>query len=580
MNVWEKCREAYRQGGFPYLFSKIYHKIRGTGSGDLYEWQHLRQAKAYAGWLAARRPTEEAAARQRAARFLKAPLFSVIVPVYNTRPVYLKALVASILAQTYARFELLLIDGCSTDAGTLSALSDLSATDTRVRVRHLTANEGISGNTNRGIEEAGGDFIVFSDHDDLWESDALYEIAKAINEKDAAFVYTDEDQIHGDSDIFYKPHQKPDFAPETLRSSNYVCHLMAVSRQVLKEAGGLDSRFDGSQDHDLALRIADVTDRVAHVAKVLYHWRQYPQSMSKRQLAKCQTAGRQAVREHLARRGLEGEVTQDFGYRVHYTIRPAKVSVILRAENAAPDLAALRIDSQNETAIRTEFLLLATDATVKDMTALKASDAGESLPVVLPAGQNRYRDWNRAAKRAAGDYLLFLDAGLCPLSEDWLAELLMFAQQPNIGAVGGKLLCPGGKRIFLTNYALFPGEVRREFSGHDVRRLGEEAQERLARNVTAVSEAMMLMKKSDFDESGGFDESYEKALGDVDLCLRLLGKGRRHIYTPFAAMAYTVNPKGAPLHSGRDYEQLCQRHPKAARDAYRQIPWQEWKEAR
>lgn len=573
MNIWDKCREAYRQGGFSYLMEKIWHKLRGTGSGNLYEHERLAEAPAYGAWLAARRPSEAERAKQRAARFPQEPLFSIVVPVYNTKPRYLTALVQSIATQTYGKWELILADGASTETETRSCLQSLAQTGNRLHIEWLPANEGISGNTNRGIAAARGDYVVFSDHDDLWEPDALYEIVRAINATGAECVYTDEDKLRGDTAVYYEPHRKPDYSPETLRSCNFVCHLMAVSRPVLDKAGYLDSRFDGSQDHELTLRIWDVTDKVAHVPKVLYHWRQFNQSMSKRHREQCQAAGRLAVREHLARRGLTGEVTQDCGYRVHYDVPPgAKVSVILYAPDTDVDLTAAATALREKTAHPAlEFLLPGPSSPSKSPESVRF------LPAKAGESPGAFR--NRAAREAAGDYLLFLDPRLTPLDSGWLTELLMFAQQPAVGAVGGKLLCPGGQQIFATNYCLRPGAVVREFDGHSVHRLGEAARELLARNVTAQPEQMLLLKKSDFTAVGGFDEGYRRHLGDVDLCLRLTALGRRHIYTPFAVMEFLSPAEDAPAGATADYERLRHQWPDVGHDPYCQPSWRDETEA-
>ncbi len=569
MNVWDKCREAYRQGGLSYLLEKVWQKLRGRGGGNLYERERLAEAPAYGAWLAVRRPGEAERERQRRFVFPKAPFFSIVVPVYNTKPLYLEALVRSIRDQTYGNWELILADGASPEPATRDCLQSLVRCDRRLRVEWLAANEGISGNTNRGIGAARGDYIVFSDHDDLWEPDALFEIARAIDATGADCVYTDEDKLLGDTLTFYEPHQKPGPSPETLRSCNYVCHLMAASRPLLEKAGFLDSRFDGSQDHELTLRLWDATDKIAHVPKVLYHWRQFGQSMSKQHLERCQAAGRLAVREHLARRGLKGEVTQDCGYRVRYDVPPdLKVSVVLSVPGNDTVLSAAAAALREKTSHPAmEFLLLA------DPPLPHATEDVRFLPA--QEGESPYAAWNRAAREATGEYLLFLDARLKPLDAGWLTELLMFAGQSDIGAVGGKLLYPGGERIFATNYCLAANGVVREFQGHSVHRLGTAARELLARNVSAVPEQLLLVKKADFALAGGVDEGYRHQFGDVDLCLRLAALGRRHIYTPFAVLEFAALEGELPLDGRTDYERLRRQWPDADHDPYCQRSWRD-----
>ena len=534
MDLLRKCIRTWREGGLRALARKARGRLRrGAAAAPdvaaVYEAAQRAKAADYAAWLAGQRRTPAELAAERQAVFPVAPLISIVVPVYNTASVYLQALVESILAQTYARFELLLVDGCSTREETRRCLRSAVARDARVHVLRLERNAGISGNTNEGIVRAAGSYIAFADHDDTLEPDALYEIVRAIAAEAAAgrradVIYTDEDKMDETGTLFYEPHRKPDYSPEKLQSCNYCSHLTVMSRAVLQEVGLLRAAFDGSQDHDLTLRACDAAQAVCHVPRVLYHWRQFASSMSKQHLARCQAAGRRAVAEHLARVGRPGEVTQDHGYRVAFPV---------------PDVRVATIPVERDTT---------------------------------------YAALNRAARQSTADVLLLRDTRLEPLADDWEQELLMYAVQDGIGCVGGLLCEPDGMTICLTDLMLAPDGPRREFGGHRRDVIGQGGRERIARNVTALSAALLMVRRDVFLAAGGFDEGYQQAFGDIDLCLRLLRRGYRHVFTPYASLRFRTAPaeleRRLADRSSADWQRFAA-HPEHFCDHYSRLPFEE-----
>lgn len=452
--------------------------------------------------------------------FPSMPRISIVVPVYNTEPRYLRALVDSILAQSYRQWELVLADGCSTRRETADLLDALPGEDARIHVRHLSENLGISSNTNVGILFAAGEYIAFSDHDDIWEPDALYEIVRAINETPAPadVIYTDEDKVDETGALFYEPHRKPDYAPEELAACNYMCHLSVVSRDVLGRIGLLRTSFDGSQDHELLLRACEAARAVCHVPRVLYHWRQFGSSMSKQHLELCQAAGRAAVAEHLARIGLPGTVTQDHAYR-------------------------LVLDTPADASI-------------------------DEIPVDL-SHPYLYAELDAAARASEADYLLFCDTRLAdvPRTEDpagtdnWRRELLMYAQQQEIGCVTGKLLLPAGDAIAFTDWLLAPDGPRPQFRAHRLDVISPGARDRITRNIAAAPLACFLVRRDAYLAAGGFDTHYGRAFGDIDLCCRMRAMGLRHVYTPFAVQRFTETPEDVwqlwAARTGADWERFA-----------------------
>ena len=262
------------------------------------------------------------------------PMFSIVVPVYNTQPEWLMALVDSIRAQFYTRWELVLVDDASTRTETQSTLAE-AETDPKLRVLRRDTGSGISAATNAGIAVTEGDYIVFADHDDLLEPDALLQVARAIQQTGADIVYTDEDKINESGEEHYDPHYKPAWSPDLLLSQNYVSHLTTIRRALIDRVGGLNSEFDGSQDHDLLLRCVEHANEIVHVPIALYHWRAVEGSTAREFGEKSYPweAGRNAVEKALARREIAATVAlgeRPGTYRVtRKVIGNPKVSILI-----------------------------------------------------------------------------------------------------------------------------------------------------------------------------------------------------------------------------------------------------------
>lgn len=405
-----------------------------------------------------------------------AGLISVAIPVYNTRTAFLQALAESLTGQTYAGWEAVLYDGGSTDAASVAAMDAL--TDPRIRVIHSDENAGIAGNTNHAIAACRGDYIALCDHDDVLAPDALWHVAAAIAADAPDMIYSDEDKLTEDGRVLTDPHRKPDFCPDNLRSGNYICHLMVIRRTLLADAGGLRPAFDGSQDHDLALRIAERTERICHIPRMLYHWRTVGASMSHQRLAQCQDAAARAVTEHMARIGYPGECAVEQGVlRLRYDIAPGLTLRTIR----------------------------------------------------VPQGQG-YAYINREATSATEDVLLILDASVKGLDEEAVREMLMFAQREDVAAVTPQLTDRRG-RVTHAGFTVKAGQIVSRNDGLPAHAGGWHGMNRTSHNVVAVSAACMMVRRDRFIP---FDEAYQDGLGAVDWCLRQRARGLRCVYTPHA----------------------------------------------
>ena len=451
---------------------------------------------------------------------------SFLIPTWNTRPDLLTALADSLLAQSCPRWEACFYDGASTDAATRAALAALPERDTRFRVKLGTENGGISGNTNAAYAMASGDVIALCDHDDLLAPDAVRCILEAA-EDGADFIYTDEDKVNADGTRFFEPHLKPDFAPDSLRAGNYICHITAMARplaeRVIRRDGCfLRSECDGSQDHDLALRATELAEKITHVPRILYHWRMLDTSFSHQRAAKCVEAACRAVGDQLHRRGIPAQVSMEaLRVRIRYAAEGAPaVTAIVLGEGELPRLPG---------------------------EVIRVNDASQL---------------NDAARQAKGDFLLFLRAGMKPIEKgDWLTEMLMYAQRPDVGCVGSAIL--DRKRFYRhAGYAVdVPGGAVSHHAGQWLYGRPYMITDRLVRNVTGVSSALLLIRRETFLALGGFgvaredlirlrtsSEStfprgegdaaapYDSDLRGADLGLKCLRAGLVNVYTPHARM--------------------------------------------
>ena len=415
----------------------------------------------YDAYARAHAPSAEELQRQREYPFKEKPLLSIVVPAYNTPPRYLHELVDSVLAQSYENWELVIADGCSPKEESREALRQEAERDGRIRVLFLDTNGGISANTNAALAAAKGDFIVFSDHDDLLTPDALYELVRCFRDTNADFVYSDEDKIDEASRRLHTPHFKPDYSYHYLLCTNYMCHISAVRRAKLAEVGPLDPAFDGSQDHDFNLRCAERGLKIVHLPKVLYHWRYFRRSVSNTAKTRCEAAARALVQQHLDRCGIAAAVDKNsIGLNiVRYRLQGRPLVSVVTAGAAEPLRA--RTDYQN--------------------LELCASPA-----------------------EAKGEFLLFLSEGILPEERFGLETLLAAAQQKGVSGVSGRLESANGRISYVG--AFFAGG-RLVYPYYDTRAcdMGYMVRNLCAHEVSALCPEFCLVRADEFRATGASD---------------------------------------------------------------------------
>lgn len=492
-------------------------------------------------------PTVEERDRQKNERFPRDITFSILVPLYNTPEKYLRQMIRSVQDQTYEKWELCLADGSDAEHRSVRQYCEaIARQDRRIKYKKLAKNGGISENTNACIEMATGDYIALFDHDDILHPSALYENMKVICEKDADFIYSDENTFHEEPTDAYWPHYKPDYAPDTLRSYNYICHLTVFKRTLLDAVGGgFRSRFDGSQDYDLFLRLTEKARNIAHIPKVLYYWRGHSGSVASDVAAKSYTmdAARAALAEHLKRVGLSGTVldsTIPSTYKIQYDIAGEPlVSIVIPNMDHVDDLKKC-IDSITAKSTWKRYEIVVVENNSKEPGTFEYYRSIENRPeiriVKWEGGFNFSAICNHGARAAKGDYILLLNNDIQVITPDWLEQMLMFAQRDDVGAVGAMLYYPDDT-IQHAGVILGIGGV----AGHSHKyfergKYGYASRLTIAQNLSAVTAACCMISRDAWERVGGLDEAFTVAFNDVDLCMRIRKAGYLIVWTPYAEL--------------------------------------------
>ncbi len=476
------------------------------------------------------------------------PRFSIIVPVFNVDVKWLLKMVHSVQQQIYQNWQLCIVDDASTNIEIKPALVKLAAEDVRIRVRFNEINGGIASASNDALMMADGEFIGLLDHDDEISIDALYENLKAINEHpDVAILYSDEDKIRLDGK-HVNPFFKPDYSPQLLESQNYICHFTVIHKDIIDRSGGFRMGFEGSQDHDLILRVIEQSRQlsrpVIHIPRVLYHWRKIPGSTAAVYDSKSYSweAGRRAVEDHLQR--MDEEATVGCGsiegtYRVKRKIKGNPLVSIIIPFRDHPELLKTCVDSILARTNYTNYEIVAidNDSQLQQTADVQDELAGRDAKITFTCFNEPFnfsRLCNFGAEKANGEYLLLLNNDIEISSNDWIECLLEYAQLDEIGAVSGKLLYPDGR---IQHAGIVVGMVGAAGHPHKFfhkNSAGYFCRLKVASNVSAVTAAMLMVSKQKYNEVGGLNEdSLAIAYNDVDFCLKLMNKEYNNVITPF-----------------------------------------------
>ncbi|WP_035795992.1 glycosyltransferase family 2 protein [Butyrivibrio sp. WCD3002] len=520
-------------------------------------------------------PDEARINAERNETFDKMPLISILVPLYNTPENFLRDMIESVLNQTYVNWQLCLADGSDAEHGYVETIIKEYQKDSRnkqgkventgIVYHRLKENTGISGNTNECLKLANGEYIGLLDHDDILHPEVLYYYVKAINEKNADYIYCDEATFSGKSiDHMITMHFKPDYAPDNLRANNYICHFSVFKRSLLDGTELFRSKFDGSQDHDMILRLTDNAENIVHVPMLLYYWRSHAGSVASDISAKSYAidAARGAVADHLRRHGYDHfKITSTRAFETIFKIAyevegTPKISIIIPTCEHLEDLKrCLTSIYEKSTYDNYEIIVVENGSKSKEIRAyyddlmnsamssvVKIVDYFEDTSNLNPDGTRPSFNYsavvNYGVKHSTGDYILLLNNDTQVITVNWMEELLMYAQRADVGAVGGKLYFPN-RKIQHAGIVLRLGAHRTAghcHYGQEGMNLGYMGRLCYAQDVSAVTGACLMVSRAKYDEVGGFDESFEISLNDVDFCLKLRQNGYLNIFTPFAEM--------------------------------------------
>ena len=531
--LWIKAKK-----GFKYMAKNgISHTIQRA------KIEKLRNQASYLNWLARNEVLDIEAMTQEIATFHYQPKISIAMPVYNVEEKWLRLCIDSILNQVYTNWELCMADDASTDPNVKKILTEYQQLDERIRVVFREQNGHISEATNSALAIATGEFVALLDNDDELAINAFYEVVKVLNENpELDLIYSDEDKIDMDGNRS-DPAFKPDWSPDLLLGTNYISHLGVYRRSILEEIGGFRKGYEGSQDYDLVLRFTEKTtkERITHIPKVLYYWRMLPTSTAVDQGSKGYAfeAGLRAVQDALVRRGIKGHATHGAAnglYDVYYDIESEKlVSIIIPTKNGYKDVQRCVSSIIEKTTYQNYEIIMADNGSTDPKMHELYAKFEQQLPgrffvesIDIPFNFSTIN--NRAAKKAHGEYLLFLNNDTEVITENWLTLMVSFAQQERIGCVGAKLLYPNNTVQHAGVILGLGGVAGHGHYGYPHGDLGYFGRLAINVNYSAVTAACLLMKKADFDAVGGFEEAFTVAFNDVDLCLKVQALGRDNVW--------------------------------------------------
>ncbi len=533
----------------PYTVQKGLRYLKHYGLREFWIRLHERfepEEVPYGPWYEAYRPTDEILEKQRREKFKDGPLISIVVPAYLTPERFLRQMLDSLLAQTYANWELCLANGSPEDPDMQTVLKAYSEMDRRIRYQDLEENLGIAENTNAAFAMAKGEFVGLLDHDDLLAPNALYEVAMALEQHPQAdVIYTDEDKVTTDLSEHFQPHLKPDFNLDLLRSNNYICHFLVVRRCIVEKTGGFRREFDGAQDYDFIFRCVEQAREIVHVPEILYHWRTHKSSTADNPSSKMYAfeAGKRAIEGNLERTGTKGTVehTPDFGfYRVKYPVQGEPLVSIIIPNREEKDTLKECVESIFEkTSYKNYEIIIVENNSSSDEIFNYYRQLSKEPKVHLVRWKKEFNYSainNFGVRNAKGEYLLFLNNDVKIIDADWLTEMLGVCQRREVGAVGAKLLYPDNTIQHAGCVVGIGGIAGNMFVNMPAERTGYLHKASLLQDMSCVTAACMMMKKSVFEEAGGFTEELAVAFNDVDLCLKVRSHDHLIVYDPYVRL--------------------------------------------
>lgn len=509
--------------------------------------QPMEEKEAYQKYVEAHQPTEQDRKKAEAAmeKFKKNPVISIVMPTYNVDEKWLKKAVKSIEDQWYSKWELCICDDASSDQNLIEIIKEYASKNEKIKAVFRKENGGIVKASNNAIELATGEFIAFLDNDDELTPDALFEVVKALQEKEYDFIYSDEDKLDLEGNRC-DPFFKPDWTPDLLLSENYTCHLSVYRASLINELGGLTEESSGCQDYDLVLRVTEKTDKIKHIPKILYHWRKIPGSTAATVDAKPYVfvRAKETLLRAMKRRGIKGTVEDglfqtSFRVKRHIEGKPL-VSIIIPFKDKA-DILKVCIESilKKSTWENYEIILVDNQSnqleTKEYIQQLKYNKKIKVLQYDNPFNFAAIN--NFAAQQSEGEYLLMLNNDTEVISPDWIESMLEHAQRKEVGAVGAKLIYPNELIQHAGVIVGLNGIANHAFGKTHRNEQVYFGQADVIRNYSAVTGACMMVRKEVYEKMGGLNEKdLAITFNDIDFCLRLRENEYLIVYTPFAEL--------------------------------------------
>lgn len=473
------------------------------------------------------------------------PRFSIVTPVYDPPIDVLKECIESVLAQDFQDWELIMVDDFSTQAAVPTVIGHYAQQDPRITLIERDVNGHIVAASNDGVDAARGEFIALLDHDDLLVPEALSRVVEAIDRHDDVdYLYTDEDKVSADGTT-YGAFAKPDWSPERLRGQMYTSHLSVLRTSLVREVGGFREGFEGSQDHDLVLRVTERARRVVHVPEVLYHWRAVEGSTAVDIEAKpyAETAGIRAVQEHLDRVGIDAEAgpgAEPGRYVVRRRLAPERTvsvviptagqSALVRGRRTVLVVEAVRSLLERTDHGRVEVVVVHDTPTPPAVLDELRAVAGERL-VLVPFDRpfNFSEKVNVGVCHASGDRLVFLNDDIEAISQGWLEQLVAPLDEPDVGLTGAKLYF-SDQTVQHAGHAYYNAGYHHPFKFWTRDEVGPFGELVVNREVTGVTAACAAMRRDTFFAIGGFSETLPGNFNDVDLCYKVRAAGLRTLF--------------------------------------------------
>lgn len=539
----------------------------------------LQRAHEYTKWLAINYPTANDLAVQRldSTNFAFRPLISIILPVYNTDPEYLKVCIESVLAQSYVNWQLCIVDDASGNSDTVSCLKSYAKRDPRIIMKRSKRNGHISTTSNEAIKLATGEFMALLDHDDFLWPNALYEVVKLLQDhRDADLIYSDEDKIEADGFVHFDPYFKPDWSPHLLECVNYITHFTTLRTSIVRELGGFDKNLVGAQDWDLFLRVTERTVKIHHIPTILYSWRAHPGSTAMGIAAKdyASTSQKTALNNHLTRASkypfeLSALQSSRDAWNPRYKpIGTPLVSIVIPTKDKVDYLQRCVGTILDKTTYDNYEVIIVDTGSIEPPTKAYYEKLTKDSADKVHIKHWRHKPFNYSsacnfgAKHAKGEYLVMLNNDTEVITASWLEDMLGYAQQDEIAAVGVKLLYPDHR---IQHAGVMVGVGSREPVADHVGLLSYSSEEdqvhelyvNTIRDTTAVTAACLMVKTAKFWQVKGFDPLLRITFNDVDLCLKFRKAGYNNVYLPQVELFHHESVSVGRVNENRDMSELA-----------------------